>query len=125
MLLACKFAPMQTNNLALEKENAIDFYNYYIQQAGDGWKFEEKDDMSFFKLTKDPFELCADIDFSINSTDSFEVELYGRVGEEIIPFDDLYSQTLDNSKYVRIKNLGFAEIPHNGHILTYESVQHF
>ena len=111
MLLACKFAPMQTNNLALEKENAIDFYNYYIQQAGDGWKFEEKDDMSFFKLTKDPFELCADIDFSINSTDSFEVELYGRVGEEIIPFDDLYSQTLDNSKYVRIKNLGFAEIP--------------
>ena len=25
MLLACKFVPMQTNNLALEKENAIDF----------------------------------------------------------------------------------------------------
>ena len=111
MLLACKFAPMQTNNLALEKENAIDFYNYYIQQAGDGWKFEEKDDMSFFKLTKDPFELCAEIDFVIDSTDSFELELYGRVGEEIIPFDDVYSLTLDNSKYVRIKNLGFAEVP--------------
>ena len=111
MLLACKFAPMQTNNLALEKENAIDFYNYYIQQAGEGWKFEEKDDMSFFKLTKDPFELCADIDFAIDSTDSFEVELYGRVGEEIIPFDDIYALTLDNSKYVRIKNLGFAEVP--------------
>ena len=27
MLLACKFVPMQTNNLALEKETAIDFYN--------------------------------------------------------------------------------------------------
>ena len=25
MLLACKFVPMQTNNLALEKETAIDF----------------------------------------------------------------------------------------------------
>ncbi len=111
MLLACKFAPMQTNNLALEKENAIDFYNYYIQQAGEGWKFEEKDDMSFFKLTKDPFELCADIDFSVDSTDSFDIELYGRVGEEIIPFDDVYALTLDNSKYVRIKNLGFAEVP--------------
>ncbi len=111
MLLACKFAPMQTNNLALEKENAIDFYNYYIQQAGDGWRFEEKDDMSFFKLTKDPFELCADIDFAIDSTDSFELELYGRVGEEIIPFDDVYSLTIDNSKYVRIRNLGFAEVP--------------
>ena len=111
MLLACKFAPMQTNNLALEKENAIDFYNYYIQQAGEGWKFEEKDDMSFFKLTKDPFELCADIDFSVDSTDSFDIELYGRVGEEVIPFDDVYALTLDNSKYVRIKNLGFAEVP--------------
>ena len=48
MLLACKFHPMQTNNLALEKENAIDFYNYYIQNAGDGWKFIEKDDMSLY-----------------------------------------------------------------------------
>lgn len=47
MLLACKFVPMQTNNLALEKENAIDFYNYYLKQAGSGWRFEEKDDMSF------------------------------------------------------------------------------
>ncbi|MBQ2611736.1 hypothetical protein IJF81_05015, partial [bacterium] len=48
MLLACKFVPMQTNNLALEKENAIDFYNYYKNQAGEDWVFEEKDDMSFF-----------------------------------------------------------------------------
>ena len=111
MLLACKFAPMQTNNLALEKENAIDFYNYYIQQAGDGWVFEEKDDMSFFKLTKDKFELCADIDFAINTTDSFEIDLYGRVGEEILPFDEVYSLTTDGSKYIRIRNLGFAEVP--------------
>ena len=111
MLLACKFAPMQTNNLALEKENAIDFYNYYIQQAGEGWVFEEKDDMSFFKLAKDGFKLCADIDFSINSTDSFEVDLYGKVGEEIIPFDEVYNLTVEGNKYVRIKNLGFAEVP--------------
>ena len=37
--------------------------------------------------------------------------MYGRVGEEIIPFDDVYSLTIDNSKYVRIRNLGFAEVP--------------
>ena len=55
---------MQTNNLALEKETAIDFYNYYIQQAGEGWKFEERDDMSFFKLIPDQFKMCAKIDFS-------------------------------------------------------------
>ena len=63
MLLACKFIPMQTNNLALEKETAIDFYNYYLKQAGEGWKFEEKDDMSFFKIMDNPFKLCAKIDF--------------------------------------------------------------
>ena len=111
ILIACKFAPMQTNNLALEKENAIDFINYYIKQAGEGWVFEEKDDMSFFKMTPKPFELVADIDFCLNSTDSFEVELYGKVGDEIIPFDEVYNLTLEGNKYVRIKNLGFAEVP--------------
>lgn len=111
MLLSCKFAPMQTNNLALEKENAIDFYNYYLKQAGEGWVFEEKDDMSFFKLTAKPFELCADIDFAAGTTDSFEIELYGRVDKEIIPFDDVYSLILEGNKYVRIKNEGFSEVP--------------
>jgi len=111
MLLACKFAPMQTNNLALEKENAIDFYNYYKKQAGDGWVFEEKDDMSFFKLSEQKFELCADLDFAINTTDSFEIDLYGKVGDEIIKFDELYDLANENEKYFRVKNLGFIEVP--------------
>ena len=72
MLLACRFHPMQTNNLALEKENAIDFYNYYIQKAGDGWQFIEKDDMSLYKLATKQLQLCADIDFAPNTTNTFE-----------------------------------------------------
>ncbi len=111
MLLGCKFAPMQTNNLALEKENAIDFYNYYIKQAGDGWLFEEKDDMSFFKLSDRPFELCADIDFATDNTDSFEISLYGRVNEEVIPFDEVYSLVIEGNKYLKIKAEGFSEVP--------------
>ncbi len=111
MLLACKFAPMQTNNLAIEKENAIDFYNYYLKRAGDGWKFEEKDDMSFFKLSPKPFRLVADIDFSIDSTDSFEVNLYGSVGEEEISFDEIYNLIIEGDKYLRVKNYGFVEVP--------------
>ena len=111
MLLACKFAPMQTNNLAIEKENAIDFYNYYLKQAGEGWKFEEKDDMSFFKLAQEPFEMIADIDFAINTTDSFEVSLYGKVGEEIISFDDIYNLIVEGDKYLRVKSKGFVEVP--------------
>lgn len=111
MLLACKFVPMQTNNLALEKENAIDFYNYYLKQAGEGWKFEEKDDMSFFKLMDDPFKLCANIDFSDEQPDSFDITIYGRVGEEIIDFDEIYETIQSDEKYARIRSLGFVEYP--------------
>ena len=111
MLLACKFVPMQTNNLALEKENAIDFYNYYIKQAGDGWKFVEKDDMKFFKLMDEPFRLCAKIDFSEENQDSFEIFLYGQVGEEQISFDEIYETIQSGEKYSRIRSLGFVEYP--------------
>ncbi len=111
MLLSCKFAPMQTNNLAMEKENAIDFYNYYIKQAGEDWVFEEKDNMSFFKLASKPFELCANLDFSSESKDSFIIELYGKIEDEIIPFNDLYEIVLDNNKYYKAKSKGFVELP--------------
>ena len=111
MLLACKFVPMQTNNLALEKENAIDFYNYYIQQAGEGWKFEERDDMNFFKLLPEPFKMCAKIDFSEESVDSMEIQIYGQVGEEIINFDDIYETIQSGEKYARVRSLGFVEYP--------------
>ncbi len=111
MLLACKFAPMQTNNLALEKENAIDFYNYYITQAGEGWVFEEKDDMSFFKLSEHQLKIVASIDFAEGTTDSFEVELYGEVGKEKINFEELYDITIEGNKYYRVKNNGFVELP--------------
>lgn len=111
MLLACKFIPMQTNNLALEKENAIDFYNYYLKQAGEGWKFEEKDDMSFFKLMENPFKLCAKIDFSDEQPDCFDISVYGQAGDEIIDFDDIYETIQNDEKYARIRSLGFVEYP--------------
>ena len=111
MLLACKFVPMQTNNLALEKENAIDFYNYYIKQAGDSWKFEEKDDMNFFKLMENPFKLCAEIKFSEEVQDSFEIHIFGKAGDEIINFDDIYETIQNGEKYARIRSLGFVEYP--------------
>src|SRR5574344_915596 len=111
MLLACKFLPMQTNNLALEKENAIDFYNYYIKQAGEGWKFEEKDDMNFFKLLQEPFKMKAEVKFCENSMDGFEIYLYGEAGDERVKFDDIYETIQNGEKYSRIRSLGFVEYP--------------
>jgi len=111
MLLACRFVPMQTNNLAMDKENAIDFYNYYMSKAGEGWVFEEKDDVSFFKLVEEPFKMCAKIDFSEDSKDSFEIQLYGQVGEDTINFDEIYETIQNNEKYSRVRSLGFVEYP--------------
>ena len=111
MLLACRFVPMQTNNLAMDKENAIDFYNYYMNKAGEGWVFEEKDDVSFFKLIEEPFKMCAKIDFSEDSKDSFEIQLYGQVGEDTINFDEIYETIQNNEKYSRVRSLGFVEYP--------------
>ena len=102
MLLACKFVPMQTNNLALEKENAFDFYNYYLKQAGSGWRFEEKDDMSFFKLMDDPFRLCAKIDISDEQPDSFDIFIYGQAGDEVIDFDEFYDRIQSDENYARL-----------------------
>jgi len=111
MLLACKFVPMQTNNLAMDKEDAINFYNYYIQQAGEGWKFEEKDDMNFFKIMTTPFKMCAKVDFCDDSNDSFEIHIYGKAGDEVIGFDEIYETIQSGERYSRIRSLGFVEYP--------------
>ena len=111
MLLACRFAPMQTNNLALEKEYAIDFYNYYINKAGEGWEFIEKDDMSMYKLNNKGFELKATIDFIEESTDKFEIELHGEVDGEIIEFDKIQDLVYEGAKYYNTKGKGQAAIP--------------
>ena len=111
MLLACRFHPMQTNNLALEKENAIDFYNYYIQKAGDGWQFIEKDDMSLYKLATKQLQLCADIDFAPNTTNIFEIELYGDVDGERIELDKIQELVYEGAKYYQVLGKGQASIP--------------
>ncbi len=38
--------------------------------------------MNFFKILEEPFKLKAEIDFCENSTDGFEIYIYGQVGEE-------------------------------------------
>lgn len=111
MLLACRFAPMQTNNLALEKEYAIDFYNYYINKAGEGWQFIEKDDMSLYRLNNKGFELKATIDFIEESTDVFEIELHGEVEGEIIEFEKIQDLVYEGAKYYNTKGKGQAAIP--------------
>ena len=111
MLLACRFAPVQSNNLALDKEFAIDFYNYYISKAGDGWEFIEKDDLSFYKLNKKGLKLIADIDFSQDGTDKFEISLRGQADDKEIDFEKIVDLTYEGSKYYNIPQGGQVSIP--------------
>ena len=111
MLLACKFIPLQTNNLVMGKETAIDFYNYYMNQAAQDWKFEAKDDISFFRIIPDKFKLKAKVDFSEEVNDSFELTLYGQIGDETVTFDEIYTTIQSGEKYSRIRSLGFTEYP--------------
>jgi len=111
MLLACRFAPVQSNNLALDKEFAIDFYNYYISKAGDGWKFIEKDDLSFYKLNKSGLKLVADIDFLPDSVDKFYIELKGLADDREVDFEKIIDLTYEGAKYYNIPSGGQVSIP--------------
>ncbi len=111
MLLACRFAPVQSNNLALDKEFAIDFYNYYISKAGSGWEFIEKDDLSFYKLNKKGLKLVADIDFSQDGTDKFLIKLKGQADEKEVDFEKIIDLTYEGAKYYNIPSGGQVSIP--------------
>ena len=111
MLLACRFAPVQSNNLALDKEYAIDFYNYYISKAGPGWEFIEKDDLSFYKLNKKGLKLIADIDFSSEGTDKFEISLRAMADEKEVDFETIIDLTYEGSKYYNVPQGGQVSIP--------------
>lgn len=111
-LVRARFTPMQTNNLVIEGDNAIDFYNYMLPQAREKWKIAEADDLCEFKLTKSPLKIVADIDFS-QTSDSFEIKFYSTVGRAKIDYDAVQHFFQQGQKYVYLEDKGNIEIPYN------------
>ena len=112
ILLNSKFQPMQTNNLYLDPDTAIDFYNFFMDKAGDDWKIEEKADLSCLKVMKNNLEVCAKIDFGKSSVDSFDVEIYCSVGKKRLEFEQVEKAMFQGLKYFSMEHLGFVEVPH-------------
>lgn len=110
MLESCKFMPTQTNNFAMDLDTAIDFYNFYMDKAGENWRFEAEE-LSRLQLYKKPLELVADIDFSADTTDSFEINFYAKCEKEVIEFEELNSLISQGKKYLYAKDKGYLEIP--------------
>lgn len=109
-LLQSRFAPMQTNNLAIDGDNAIDFFSYLLPNAGENWKVIEKEDLSEYKISDSSLIFNAKIDFC-KSADSFEIELYCTVGKKRIEFDEIYQYFQQGRKYFYLESKGNIEIP--------------
>ena len=109
-LVSQKFTPTQTNNLLLEGDNAIDFYNFILSKLNDNWKIEENGDFSTLKAAKDALKIHADIDFD-ESIDSFSVKISCAVGQTDISLDTVQSYLQQGIKYFYLENEGYVEVP--------------
>ncbi|OGI03704.1 MAG: hypothetical protein A2Y25_08180 [Candidatus Melainabacteria bacterium GWF2_37_15] len=107
-----RFTPTQTNNLVIEGDSAIDFYNYLLPQAAEKWKIVESDDLSEFKLAKNPLKIVADIDFS-ETSDSFEIGFFATVGKAKMDYEAIQHFFQQGQKYVYLEDKGNIEIPYN------------
>lgn len=110
MLVDCKFIPMQTNNLYLDEDEAIDFFNYYMPRATREWFFESEQDLDFLQLSEKPLFLTAKVDFDKNS-DSFHIELGAKIGRNRVDMELLYDYMSQGRKYLYINRKGYVEVP--------------
>ncbi len=109
-LLQSKFTPMQTNNLVIEGDAAIDFYNFLLPNARETWKIIEPEDLSEFELSKNPLKITADIDFT-KTMDSFETGLYCTVGKSEVDYEIIQRYFQQGQKYFYLEDKGNIEIP--------------
>jgi non-specific serine/threonine protein kinase len=109
-LLQSRFAPMQTNNLIIEDDNAIDFFNYLLPNAGENWKVVEKEDVTEFKMASSPLKINASIDFCKN-VDSFKIEFSGMAGRNKVSFSEIMQYFMQGKKYFYFEKKGNIEIP--------------
>ncbi len=111
-LLQSRFTPTQTNNLIIEGDYAIDFYNYLLPNARETWKVIEADDLSEFKVSENSLKIVGEIDF-IESSDSFEIKLYCMVGSSKLDYDVVLKYFQQGQKYTFLEDKGNIEIPFN------------
>ncbi|HSA05814.1 MAG TPA: SNF2-related protein [Candidatus Gastranaerophilales bacterium] len=109
-LLQAKFTPTQTNNLVVEGDCAIDFYNYLLPNARETWKVIESDDLAEFKISDTPLKITADIDFT-EAGDSFEINLSGAVGKAEVDYQVIQKYFQQGQKYFYLEEKGNIELP--------------
>jgi non-specific serine/threonine protein kinase len=110
MLLECRFQPMQTNNLTMSVDDAVDFYNFHLPHAPRNWAFESDDDLDILKIHEAPLLMNAKADFD-KTTDSFNLEFFFSLGKKRFFFDEIEEHFRNGKKYCNLDGQGFVEVP--------------
>ncbi|KKU15592.1 MAG: Snf2 family protein, partial [Microgenomates group bacterium GW2011_GWC2_45_8] len=106
-----KFHPMQTNNIMVEGDHAIDFYNSLLPKlVKNNWKAVELNDFSSLKVATKPLKIHVDIDFD-DSVDSFSLEISCAVGKTEIDLDTVQHYLQQGKKYFYLEKEGYVEVP--------------
>lgn len=124
MLEACRFSPTQTNNLALEPDEAVDFYNYHLPHADNDWLFESEDHLDSLRIYEDPLLINAKVDFD-PSSDSFQLEFFFSIGDKKIEFEVLNEWFHNGRKYYNFEHQGFVEIPTTNILMVTKALNSF
>lgn len=109
-LIQNKFVPMQTNNLLIEPDNAIDFYNVIIPKLNSSWRFQELNDFKLISTANEPLKIHAAIDFC-ETVDSFSLEISCAVGDTEVSLDTVQNYLQQGKKYFYLENEGYVEVP--------------
>ena len=110
-LLSNKFHPTQTNNVLIEGDDAIDFYNEVLPKLlKNNWKVVELNDFSSLKVASNPLKIHVDIDFD-DSVDSFSLEISCAVRKTEIDLDTVQYYLQQGKKYFYLEKEGYVEVP--------------
>ena len=98
--------------LTLEYDRIVRHDGYLIFMDGlEESEFIEKDDLSFYKLNQKGLKLIADIDFSDDGTDKFNIELKGQADDKEVDFEKIIDLTYEGAKYYNVPSGGQVSIP--------------
>jgi len=124
MLMECRFAPTQTNNLSMNVDDAVDFYNFHLPHAPKDWVFESDDNLEILKLNENPLKIKAKADFD-KTTDTFNIEFYFSLGSKKIFFEEIEDHFKNGKKYYNPDGTGFVEIPATQMLMITKSLNSF
>ncbi len=112
-LVRSHLEPLQTNYLAAEGDDAIDFYNHGQDALGKSWRIQADDEEGGFdvlKIAEHPLRVWASTDFD-QSVDHFKMKIFCKIGENLMDIDDVREQMIQGKKYFFMHGSGYVEIP--------------